>query len=62
MVHFIECENVQLFHYRMEGNKEPFVEIQQADIRDALVKLLDKRNHPGELFNSRTRVFLKIMV
>ncbi|RUP48824.1 protein tyrosine phosphatase [Jimgerdemannia flammicorona] len=48
MEHFVECEEkkIRLFHCRMEGNKEPFVEIQQADVRDALVRLLDRRNHP----------------
>lgn len=47
MRHFIEHEGIELIHYRMEGNKEPFIEISHDDISHALVKLLDERSHPG---------------
>ncbi|KAI8394159.1 tyrosine phosphatase family-domain-containing protein [Radiomyces spectabilis] len=46
MVHFIEREGIEVFHYRMEGNKEPFIEMNPDDISHALVKLLDERSHP----------------
>ncbi|KAL1921495.1 uncharacterized protein VTP21DRAFT_11211 [Calcarisporiella thermophila] len=46
MKQFVEEEGIQFFHYRVDGNKEPFVEINQTDIANALVKLLDRRNHP----------------
>lgn len=48
MQHFIEHEGIEILHYRMEGNKEPFVEINSDDITHALVKLLDERSHPGK--------------
>eukprot|EP00842_Homolaphlyctis_polyrhiza_P001344 jgi/Hompol1/220/HPOL_002461-RA len=43
---FWEENNIKVFHLRIAGNKEPFGEIDQADIADALVKVLDDRNHP----------------
>ncbi|CEG76181.1 hypothetical protein RMATCC62417_11112 [Rhizopus microsporus] len=46
MQHFVEQEGIQVFHYRTEGNKEPFIEVNPEDITHALVKLLDKRCHP----------------
>jgi hypothetical protein len=45
---FMREEGIQIFHYRTEGNKEPFQEISTEDINHALVKLLDERSHPGE--------------
>jgi tyrosine-protein phosphatase SIW14 len=33
-------------HYGIQGNKEPFVEIPPEVIQNALVDLLDVRNHP----------------
>lgn len=46
MQHFIQHEGLEVFHYRMEGNKEPFIELNPEDITDALTKLLDEKNHP----------------
>lgn len=46
MKHFVEHEGIEILHYRMEGNKEPFVEVNPDDISHALVKLLDERSHP----------------
>ncbi|CAO3644043.1 unnamed protein product [Cunninghamella echinulata] len=46
MKHFVEHEGIEVFHFRMEGNKEPFLEVNKDDISLALVKLLDQRNHP----------------
>ncbi|KAI8882592.1 protein-tyrosine phosphatase, partial [Backusella circina FSU 941] len=46
MQHFVEQEGIEVLHYRTEGNKEPFVEVNPEDITHALVKLLDRRSHP----------------
>eukprot|EP00736_Rhodelphis_marinus_P008968 Rmarinus@m.10395 len=43
---FIKENNIQIFQFGIRGNKEPFVDIPEEVICDALVKLLDKRNHP----------------
>lgn len=43
---FMNEENIEFFHVKIQGNKEPFVEIDQAVLAQALCKLLDKRNHP----------------
>ena len=47
MQHFVEQEGIEVLHYRTEGNKEPFIEVNPEDISHALVKLLDNRSHPG---------------
>ncbi|CAM0141898.1 unnamed protein product [Umbelopsis sp. WA50703] len=46
MEKFMQQENIEILHYRTEGNKEPFLEISTEDINHALVKLLDERSHP----------------
>ncbi|KAL6056557.1 Tyrosine-protein phosphatase dsp1 [Balamuthia mandrillaris] len=43
---FLQKNGLKLLHYGIRGNKEPFVEIPSEVIRDALVDLLDVRNHP----------------
>ena len=43
---FLKANNIRLCQYGMSGNKEPFVDIPPEIIRDALVELLDTRNHP----------------
>ncbi|CAG8446238.1 13566_t:CDS:2 [Acaulospora morrowiae] len=43
---FAREQKIQIFHYRIDGNKEPFVEIDEKKISNALVKVLDVRNHP----------------
>lgn len=47
MKHFVEHEGIEVLHFRMEGNKEPFLEVNPEDMTQALVKLLDERSHPG---------------
>ncbi|KAL2622509.1 hypothetical protein R1flu_002714 [Riccia fluitans] len=42
----LEKENITLFHFGIEGNKEPFVDIPEDVIHDALKILLDVKNHP----------------
>eukprot|EP00164_Ancoracysta_twista_P003885 GFYU01005210.1.p1 GENE.GFYU01005210.1~~GFYU01005210.1.p1 ORF type:complete len:197 (-),score=44.61 GFYU01005210.1:235-774(-) len=46
MLEFLNANGIQLFQYGIEGNKEPFVDIPEEVIRDAIVRLLDVRNHP----------------
>jgi tyrosine-protein phosphatase SIW14 len=43
---FLKKEGIQIFHYKLAGNKEPFVVLAQDQIADALEKALDPRNHP----------------
>jgi len=43
---FWKANDIQLFNFKINGNKEPFVDIPETVIRDALVVLLDVRNHP----------------
>ncbi|KAJ8328113.1 tyrosine-protein phosphatase siw14 [Batrachochytrium dendrobatidis] len=43
---FWRINNVCVFHMRIAGNKEPFGEIEQKDIADALLKVLDEKNQP----------------
>ncbi|KAF2075218.1 hypothetical protein CYY_003479 [Polysphondylium violaceum] len=43
---FMRKHGIKLLQYRIVGNKEPFVDIPDEYIRDALVDLLDVRNHP----------------
>eukprot|EP00741_Cyanophora_paradoxa_P022527 tig00021464_g21753.t1 len=37
---------IQVFQYGIKGNKEPFVDIPEEVVKEALEKLLDVRNHP----------------
>ncbi|CAG8469820.1 23293_t:CDS:2 [Cetraspora pellucida] len=37
---FVNDQNIQVFHYKIDGNKEPFIEIEQKEISNALVKVL----------------------
>ncbi|KAG0023388.1 hypothetical protein BGZ81_008152 [Podila clonocystis] len=46
LVEFLERENIRRIHYKIEGNKEPFIEIDEQVISSALVNILDARNHP----------------
>ncbi|XP_034915273.1 inositol diphosphatase DSP1 [Populus alba] len=43
---FLKDNGVQLFQFGMEMCKEPFVNIPEETIREALKVLLDVRNHP----------------
>ncbi|KAK3812215.1 MAG: tyrosine phosphatase family-domain-containing protein [Benniella sp.] len=43
---FLQRENIRRIHYKIEGNKEPFIEIDEEVISSALVNILDSRNHP----------------
>lgn len=43
---FLKSNGIKLFQFAIEGHKEPFVNIPEDMIRDALKVLLDVRNHP----------------
>ena len=43
---FVHDMGIRIFDYGMEGNKEPFLEIPEETVRDALSVILDSRNHP----------------
>ncbi|KAJ3224714.1 hypothetical protein HK099_008032 [Clydaea vesicula] len=43
---FFKVNNIQIFQYNIAGNKEPFGEIDQNDMANALSQVLDTRNHP----------------
>jgi len=43
---FVDEMGIRIFDYGMEGNKEPFLEIPEDTVRDALSVILDSRNHP----------------
>lgn len=46
LVEFLKKYNIQLFHHGIEGTKEPFVDIPDNVIREALKVVLDRRNRP----------------
>ncbi|KAE8664817.1 putative tyrosine-protein phosphatase [Hibiscus syriacus] len=43
---FFKANGIRLFQFGIEGYKEPFVNIPQDTIREALKAVLDVRNHP----------------
>ncbi|KAI8909100.1 tyrosine phosphatase family-domain-containing protein [Gorgonomyces haynaldii] len=43
---FLAENKIRLFQFGVPGNKEPFVDIPEDKIREALAVLLDTRNHP----------------
>ncbi|KAK6919300.1 Atypical dual-specificity phosphatase Siw14-like [Dillenia turbinata] len=43
---FLKLNGIQLFQFGIEGCKEPFVNIPEETIREALKVLLDVKNHP----------------
>ncbi|KAK0588767.1 hypothetical protein LWI29_005175 [Acer saccharum] len=43
---FLKSDGIRLFQFEIEGHKEPFVNIPEDMIREALKVLLDVRNHP----------------
>ncbi|WOK92982.1 putative tyrosine-protein phosphatase [Canna indica] len=45
-VDFLRANGITLFQFGIEGCKEPFVNIPEETIRDALKVVLDIRNHP----------------
>ncbi|CAH2038887.1 unnamed protein product, partial [Thlaspi arvense] len=45
-IQFLKSNGIRLFQFGIEGNKEPFVNIPDHKIRNALKVLLDEKNHP----------------
>ncbi|PIN22150.1 Protein-tyrosine-phosphatase [Handroanthus impetiginosus] len=45
-VEFLRANGIQLFQFGIEGYKEPFVNIPEDKIRDALKVAIDVKNHP----------------
>ncbi|XP_022637670.1 probable tyrosine-protein phosphatase At1g05000 isoform X2 [Vigna radiata var. radiata] len=43
---FLKSNGIKLYHFGIEGHKEPFVNIPEDTIREALKVVLDVRNHP----------------
>ncbi|GMP53854.1 hypothetical protein CsSME_00019200 [Camellia sinensis var. sinensis] len=43
---FVKSNGIQLFQFGIEGCKEPFVNIPEDTIREALKVVLDEKNHP----------------
>ncbi|KAB1222086.1 hypothetical protein CJ030_MR2G028789 [Morella rubra] len=43
---FLKSNGIKLFQFGIEGYKEPFVNIPENTVREALKVLLDVRNHP----------------
>ncbi|CAN1161329.1 Tyrosine-protein phosphatase DSP1 [Linum perenne] len=43
---FLKANGIRLFQFGIEGYKEPFVNIPEDTIRDALQVVLDVKNHP----------------
>lgn len=43
---FLTANHIQLLQYGVAGNKEPFLEIPHEIISEALVQVMDQRNHP----------------
>ncbi|XVF81562.1 hypothetical protein PTKIN_Ptkin15bG0164400 [Pterospermum kingtungense] len=45
-IEFFKSNGIKVFHFGIEGHKEPFVNIPEDTIREALKVVLDVRNHP----------------
>ncbi|KAJ2123886.1 tyrosine-protein phosphatase siw14 [Coemansia sp. RSA 720] len=43
---FLEHEGIRLFQFGVAGNKEPFADIPESVMTEALCVLMDRRNHP----------------
>ncbi|KAJ2554473.1 tyrosine-protein phosphatase siw14 [Coemansia sp. RSA 1933] len=43
---FLEANGIRLFQFGVTGNKEPFADISETVMCEALLTLLDRRNHP----------------
>ncbi|KAK4770217.1 hypothetical protein SAY87_030749 [Trapa incisa] len=45
-IEFLKSNGIKLFQFGIEGYKEPFVNIPEETIREALKVVIDVRNHP----------------
>ncbi|KAJ9686553.1 hypothetical protein PVL29_015440 [Vitis rotundifolia] len=53
---FLKSNGIKLFQFGIEGYKEPFVNIPEDTIREALKVVLDVRNHPLLIHCKRGKV------
>ncbi|KAA3459194.1 putative tyrosine-protein phosphatase [Gossypium australe] len=53
---FLKSNEIRLFQFGIEGYKEPFVNIPEDTIREALNVVLDVRNHPVLIHCNRGKV------
>ncbi|KAL7218866.1 hypothetical protein ACSBR2_012020 [Camellia fascicularis] len=53
---FVKSNGIQLFQFGIEGCKEPFVNIPEDTIREALKVVLDEKNHPLLIHCNRGKV------
>ncbi|KAA8526551.1 hypothetical protein F0562_008246 [Nyssa sinensis] len=56
---FLKLNGIKLFQVGIEGCKEPFVNIPEDAIRDALKVVLDVRNHPILIHCKRGKVYMQ---
>ncbi|KAI8619575.1 protein-tyrosine phosphatase [Chytriomyces sp. MP71] len=52
-IEFAEKNKVKYFHFQIKENKEPFCEIDEAELAKALVAVVDIRNHPMLIYSDR---------
>ncbi|XP_075489103.1 inositol diphosphatase DSP1-like [Primulina tabacum] len=45
-IEFLKLHGIQLFQFGIEGSKEPFVNIPEDKVREALKVAIDVKNHP----------------
>ncbi|KAJ1503767.1 hypothetical protein HMI54_004796 [Coelomomyces lativittatus] len=43
---FAEENQIQVFHYQIKSNKEPYIEMKEKDVLDVLEKILDPAHRP----------------
>ncbi|KAH1129273.1 hypothetical protein J1N35_000651 [Gossypium stocksii] len=53
---FLKSNDIRLFQFGIEGYKEPFVNVPEDTIREALNVVLDVRNHPVLIHCNRGKV------
>ncbi|CAD6219943.1 unnamed protein product [Miscanthus lutarioriparius] len=54
---FLRAHGIKLFQFGIDGSKEPFVNIPEDRIREALKVILDARNHPVLIHCKRGKRF-----
>lgn len=53
---FLDSNGIRLFQFSIDGSKEPFVNIPEETIREALKVVLDVQNHPLLIHCKRGKV------
>ncbi|KAJ3067067.1 hypothetical protein HDU98_009707 [Podochytrium sp. JEL0797] len=52
-IQFAKDHNIKYFHFLLQENKEPFLQVDQQELAKALVEVLDIRNHPMLIYSDR---------